>query len=115
MKILVCGGRDYADKDAVFAALDAVHRKNAVTSIIHGGASGADSLAAEWAKARGVESVKFAADWNKHGKKAGPIRNSQMIAEGNPDGVVAFPGGRGTLDMTTQAKRAGITVWRPYK
>jgi hypothetical protein len=44
------------------------------------------------------------------GKAAGPIRNQRMIDEGKPDLVIAFPGGRGTADMVSRAKKAGIPV-----
>ncbi len=50
------------------------------------------------------------ADWDKFGKGAGPIRNQQMIDEGKPDLVVAFPGGTGTADMVKRAKKHGIEV-----
>ena len=114
MRILVCGGRDYTNKEAVFCALDAVHAKRGVTCIIHGDARGADSLGKEWAISVGVEHIPFPADWNKHGKRAGPIRNQQMLDEGKPDGVVAFPGGVGTADMCRRAEAAGLKVWKPY-
>ena len=47
-------------------------------------------------------------DWKKYGKKAGPLRNQQMLEEGKPDLVVAFPGGNGTADMVRRAKKANI-------
>ena len=52
----------------------------------------------------------YPADWDKHGKAAGPIRNKQMIDEGKPDLVIAFPGGRGTAGAVRLAKFAGVTV-----
>jgi hypothetical protein len=42
--------------------------------------------------------------------KAGPIRKQQMLDEGKPDLVVAFPGGRGTAHMVRIARAAGIEV-----
>jgi hypothetical protein len=54
----------------------------------------------------------FYADWDKHGRAAGPIRNQQMLDEGKPDLVVAFllPQGSGTLDMIRRTEKAGIEV-----
>ena len=56
----------------------------------------------------------FPADWIRHGRAAGPIRNEQMLREGCPDLVVAFhddPGlGRGTADMVRRALAAGVPV-----
>lgn len=115
MKLLVCGGRDYHDRDAVFAALDRAHAKRPITMVIHGAASGADRLAGEWADDRGVLSASVKALWDKHGRKAaGPIRNRGMLTL-LPDGVVAFPGGNGTADMIGAARAAGLNVWEPYR
>jgi hypothetical protein len=38
------------------------------------------------------------------------IRNSKMLAEGKPEMVLAFPGGRGTANMVKQARSAGVSV-----
>lgn len=113
MRVLVCGGRDYSDREAVFAALDEL----APLAIIQGHADGADALAREWWYKRpntcAGELACYPADWKKHGKAAGPIRNQQMIDEGKPDLVLAFPGGHGTADMVRRAKRAGVKVLTP--
>lgn len=101
MRVLVCGGRNYNDQERVFFELDELKP----TLIIHGGASGADYLAAQYAKYRGVGVVEYRADWARHGRAAGPIRNQQMIDLGRPDVVVAFPGGRGTADMIERARK----------
>ena len=110
MKVLVCGGRDYSNKDYVWGLLDQIHEERAVDMIIHGACRGADEMAFEWSKWWSVNARAFPPDWSKHGKAAGPIRNQQMIDEGKPDLVVAFPGGRGTADMTRRARAAGIEV-----
>jgi len=52
----------------------------------------------------------FDAEWHRHGKRAGPIRNQRMLEEGQPDLIVAFPGGHGTADMVRRARQAGIEV-----
>jgi hypothetical protein len=54
--------------------------------------------------------VTVPADWQKHGTAAGPIRNKQMIVSGKPDLVLAFPGGRGTADMSRRAEKHGIPL-----
>lgn len=106
MRVLVCGGRDYADKEKVASTLEAI----GPSLIIEGGATGADYCAAHWAAKAGIPAETFSADWTAHGKAAGPIRNQRMIDEGKPDLVVAFPGGRGTADMVRRARAAGIEV-----
>lgn len=110
MRVLVCGGRDYADKARVFATLDALHATTPITCIIDGCARGADALGATWAVARNIPQDRFPADWNTHGTAAGPIRNAQMLSEGKPDRVVAFPGGTGTANMIALARKAGVLV-----
>lgn len=110
-RLLVCGGRDYADRSHVWATLDRVHRKRPLGLVIHGASRGADTLAARWAEGASVETADFPADWERHGKAAGPIRNQRMLDEGKPDAVVAFPGGTGTADMVARARKAGVPVW----
>jgi predicted Rossmann-fold nucleotide-binding protein len=109
--LIACGGRDYADTDRVFKALDAVHAKRPIKVLIHGGAPGADHAAMSWAKTRGVHHAKVEALWEVHEKAAGPLRNRAMAGL-RPDGVVAFPGGKGTEDMIDVAEAAGIKVMR---
>jgi predicted Rossmann-fold nucleotide-binding protein len=110
MRVLVCGGRGFKDKEAVFQALDTVHEHHPITSIIQGGATGADTWAAGWAFEHKTECLCFVPDWKTHGKAAGPIRNQQMLREGKPDLVVALPGGAGTADMVRKARSAGIKI-----
>lgn len=108
MRVLVCGGRDFTDREYVYETLDAMHAKTPISCIIHGAARGADRLGRDWAVTRGVWETPFHADWKRLGLRAGPIRNRQMLVEGKPDFVVAFPGGNGTANMVTQSVLAGI-------
>lgn len=109
MRVLICGGRDYNERDVVFDALMSLAAHEDLT-IISGMARGADTLGADWAILHGMELLKYPADWSTHGKAAGPIRNQQMLDEGKPDLVLAFPGGRGTDDMKRRAREAGVEV-----
>jgi len=108
--VLVCGGRDYSDRKRLFEVLDAHHAASPIEVLIEGGANGADRLAASWADLNYVAKMTFPADWITHGRAAGPIRNKQMLDEGKPDLVLAFPGGNGTQNMIRQAQKAGVTV-----
>ena len=109
MKVIVCGGRDFADDKLLFSTLDRLHKQTPITLIIHGAARGADALAGTWAILRDVPMTMYAANWLLYGKAAGPIRNRQMLEE-KPDLVVAMPGGRGTADMVRAAREAGVSV-----
>lgn len=106
-RVLVCGGRDYADREHLFRELDLFHGLWPIETIITGGAAGADRLAGAWALARNVRLQEFPADWSR-GRRAGPERNVRMLAEGRPHLVIHFPGGRGTADMVAKARAAGV-------
>jgi len=110
MRILVCGGRTYADKEALKRVMHGIAFGVDDITIIHGGASGADRLAHQIATDAGWHVKAFPADWDAYGKAAGPIRNQQMIDAGAPDIVIAAPGNRGTADMVRRAKSAGVRV-----
>lgn len=78
---------------------------------------GGDSLASDWCRKKEVSELRVPAKWNKHGKAAGPIRNSEMVdialnyfhRQENVT-VLSFPGGAGTADMTSKCQRAGLNV-----
>ena len=110
MRVLVCGGRDFADQALLEATLDALHHARVFTVVIEGDALGADRMAGEWAEVQGIAHEVFKADWDGLGAKAGPIRNQQMLDEGRPDLVIAFPGASGTDHMKRIARAAGIEV-----
>lgn len=110
MRVLVCGSRGFGVKDE---HLTQMHRALSTLPpdavIVHGDAYGADKLAGIWAKQNGRGVEAHPADWNKHGRAAGPIRNSAMLASG-VDLVIAFWDGasRGTKDMIDKAKAADV-------
>lgn len=139
MRVLVCGGRDFGnlnkghdgnlirgdEKDAeynfVIDTLETFAQENSAAlkegswlpddiEIISGMAKGVDSVAVDWAIVNWCKLHSYPADWDKHGKAAGYIRNKQMLDEGKPDIVLAFPGGKGTAMMVDIAKKAGVTV-----
>lgn len=111
MRLLVCGGRDYADWNALHARLDALLKERGRASVlIHGGARGADTIAGEWAEGNGIPVLVFHAEWEKYGKAAGSIRNKRMLVEGQPDLVIGFPGGPGTANMVFQARQERVPV-----
>lgn len=116
MRVLVCGGVDYADEARVHAELDALAAQHGWLTIIEGGARGADRFAQNWARKNFHGLVTVEADWKTHGKAAGPIRNSTMSRRAKPDFGLAFPSeirglkGTGTGDMVERLQLAGIKV-----
>lgn len=111
MRILVCGSRDFSDKEQLYRIMDEFIP--AIEVVIEGEAAGADRLAKLWAEEREIIVMPFPAKWRQYGNAAGPIRNRQMIEEGDPDMVVAFPSThlhrtKGTKDMVSQARSYGV-------
>jgi hypothetical protein len=113
MRVLVCGGRNYDDRDHVWNVLSELDAASRIDVVIHGCATGADHEGMIWAQGNDKKHAPFQADWHTHGRAAGPIRNQRMLDEGKPDLVIAFPGGRGTADMIRRAEAAGVEVRKP--
>lgn len=107
-RLLVCGGRNVTDSGWVFSTLDKLHDAYGFDVVIEGDAQGADRIAGFWARKKRLTNLKFPAKWDEHGKRAGPIRNQQMLEEGRPDRGVAFDGGIGTYDMLRRLRGAGV-------
>lgn len=121
MRVLVTGDRNYTDVETIGGALERVqvmwnepgeHIGNYPT-IIHGGATGADTIAQVLAEWMGFPTEGYAADWKRYGRAAGPIRNQQMLDTG-VDLCLAFhndlENSKGTLDMVTRCQEAGVPV-----
>jgi hypothetical protein len=110
MRVIVCGGRDLEDEAFVFSHLDRIDEEYHITTIINGGARGTDYISTLWASKRRKNVDIYEADWDKLGKKAGIMRNQQMLSYAAPDMVIAFAGGKGTANMVKIAKKAGVPV-----
>lgn len=116
VRVLVTGSRDWWDQDKVWSALWNVYQDyEAYTmTVVHGGCpTGADDFAEQWAgyHAPEVTSEIHEAEWDEHGKAAGPIRNREMVQLG-ADIVLAFPLGesRGTRNTMQLAEGHGLYV-----
>lgn len=124
--ILVCGGRKFADYPLLVRTLNQLKERcpDEVCRVIHGGATGADGLASRWSDDFNNENYRvFPALWDDieaegaviHTRRdgtaynvlAGFWRNQTMLEKGCPDVVVAFPGGRGTVDMVKKSRVRG--------
>lgn len=106
MMALACGSRTWTDQDRIAKAFDDYPR---ITSLIHGGARGADELAGAVAADRGIQVTIMLADWDTHGRRAGYLRNIAML-DRNPDLVLAFWDGhsKGTWHTVREARKRGI-------
>ena len=125
MRVLVCGGREFGFTRStdprlkeiandqfmfIFDKLDQFLEQHDVEILIAGGANGADDLAESWAKLNNIKTEIYPADWEKYGKRAGYVRNKEMLESGKPDIILAFPGGQGTKNMIQLGLDAGVPV-----
>lgn len=115
VRVIAVGGRRYADRDKVARTLRRLNDLYLIgfepgeIVLVHGGCTGADTLAAEEAVKLGWRAEAHPADWETHGNAAGPIRNKHMVSLGAAY-CIAFPGGSGTAHCKRLAKVAGIPV-----
>jgi hypothetical protein len=125
MRLLVCGTRS-----PTAALIDRLYEELSlhappISLLIVGDAKGIDAAALDWAEddrslPPRCPSLVFRARWHEQGRRAGPIRNARMLADGKPDSGLAFgplrrgqePCARrtGTGDMVARMVRAGIPV-----
>lgn len=122
MKVLICGDRFYEEVAPILWILYGLtyHDKNLV--LVEGEAKGADSISREVAYHLNetfpdidIEVRKYPANWSKHGRAAGPIRNRQQFDTEQPDVVIGFHNkaatSKGTKDMLDYAKTKGAKVY----
>ena len=110
MKVIVCGDRNWTNKEAIKRELSEFPP---CTEVIHGGCRGADTLAGDAARELGFNVRVVVAQWNLHGRAAGPIRNQKML-DNNPHYVLAFhadiENSKGTKHMVSIATKSGTPV-----
>lgn len=126
MRILITGSRSWPRPADVWAALELAIAEHAAAAtdvvVVHGTARGADEIASLFVKAHGrqfaAEGVRLVeerhpADWDRWGKKAGFIRNADMVQAG-ADLCLAFihNQSRGATMCADLAEKAGIPVRR---
>lgn len=111
-KIIVAGSRsfnNYSEAESILNHIIQNYNSNDVV-IVSGGARGADKLGELFAMKKGLKLKVFPANWNKHGKAAGPIRNQEM-AEFGTHCIVFWDGkSRGSLDMMKRAKKESLKL-----
>ena len=79
MRVIIAGSRDIKSVEPVYTAIKRAEQQGIIiTHVVSGGARGVDTLGEFWAEVKGYPVERFPADWEKHGRAAGPIRNEQM-------------------------------------
>ena len=109
MRVIIAGGREVHDYSKLLEAIDECQFP--IATVVSGGARGADALGERYAEEMGLNLKIFRADWETHGRAAGPIRNRKMAE--NADALIAIWDGesRGTKNMIETAKKLGLLVY----
>lgn len=124
MKVIIAGGRDFNDMSALEWAIERSGFN--ISKVVSGAcglkknqgrevyAKGADGLGEQWADANHVPFVRFYADWDTHGKAAGPIpiRNREMAEYAKA--AIVLPGGKGSQNMSNTAAELGLKVFHVW-
>lgn len=107
--VLFTGSRDWVDEGPVREVLGNLSRDLVV---VHGGAPGLDSVVDRLARQLGFVVRSYRAEWDRLGRRAGPVRNQRMLDEESPVACFAFPlpGSVGTWDMAERCGDAGVPV-----
>jgi len=105
MKLAVVGSRTFNNYELLCGYLDRINEREPITHIVSGGAKGADKLSERWATEHNIETIIFIPDWEKYKKRAGFIRNQDIID--TADKVLAYWDGEsaGTKNSIELAKR----------
>jgi hypothetical protein len=111
MKVIIAGSRSITQMQHVIDAIDASGWRDHIREVVSGNARGVDRLGEIWAVQHGLPFRAFPADWDKHGKAAGMIRNRTMAEYA--DGLIAIWNGdsRGTRNMVTLARAQSLEVF----
>ena len=114
MKVIIAGSRVIPQRDLVWD--DLVHRvlMSGVEEIVSGMARGADQIGYEFAQHFNIPCKQFPAEWDKHGKSAGYIRNKEMSEYA--DELIAYWDGKsnGTknmIDLMAIAKKPTTIIY----
>jgi len=111
MRTIIAGSRHLTDCSIVHSIIAQCPWVNSVTTVVSGAAPGVDTCGELWATLNNKPFERYPADWNKHGRAAGPLRN-QIMAE-RADALIAIPtaDSRGTRDMIRRAEAMSLKVW----
>lgn len=112
MKIIIAGSRSITSMEHVVRAIELSGFK--ITEVVSGGAKGVDQLGEAWASINDIPIKPFKADWTRHGRQAGILRNIQMAKYA--DGLIAVWDGvsAGTHHMVREAisNKLDIALYR---
>lgn len=110
-KVIIAGSREFNDFNFLKQKLDyLLQNVTDEIEIVSGCARGADLLGEQYAKERGYTIKKFPADWEKHKKAAGYIRNKEMGEYANACVVFWMNKSKGSQHMIDIAKSLNLKL-----
>jgi hypothetical protein len=105
MKVIIAGSRDLViDSETFFKEIDLNYPD--IVEVVSGVSGNIDFLGITYANIKGLKCTKFRANWNLHGRAAGPIRNAEMATYA--DGAIVFmkkTGSKGSQNMIETMKK----------
>jgi hypothetical protein len=109
MRVLVCGGRDFADSALLYGVLDELNRAKTIICVIEGDARGADRLAGQWARRNHIDLKVIVPEYDQFDARVAPPLRKRMLDEGKPDLVVAF---RAAMERKTWSGARSRRAWQ---
>jgi len=116
MKVIIAGTRykDYENKipfDDYDLVVQSVSRSGfEIDEVVCGMAIGVDKLGERWARTNGIKIKEMPANWNAHGKAAGPIRNREMATYADAAIIIWDGTSNGSRNMINEMIRKN----KPY-
>ncbi len=113
VKVIIAGGRTITDPELVHMAMSKFTEGGRWPSeIVSGGANGVDFMGEKWARDHHIPVKLYPAQWGKHGKAAGPIRNKEMAFYAD-ELVAIWSGSPGTANMIGHMRKLGkpVHIW----
>jgi len=109
VRVIIAGSRTIHDYAVVEHAVK--ESKFDVTEVVCGGASGVDTLGFTWATRHEIPVKMMPADWKRHGRSAGPLRNGEMARYADALILVWDGISRGSSSMKQQMTRLGKHIF----
>jgi len=115
-RAIITGSRRWDCYPCLKRILDELHATIPFEAIAVGDCGrGADDAVLDWCAANNLDATVFVAEWDTHGKAAGPLRNQRMVDEFKHNLCIAFFWGphaecKGTSDCVRRAKEAGYAT-----
>ena len=108
MRTIIAGSRTITDSDDLDYALD-MHCLP-ITTVLCGMAKGADMLGLRYAQANNIPLERYPADWDKHGRSAGYIRNEEMAKNADACIVIWDGKSKGSQHMISLARKHKLVL-----